>query len=100
MTVFFLVVGAESRQEISNGALSSFKLVTLSLGAALGGVMVPALIYTPLNFGTQASNGWAVPTATDIAFAVGVHTLLGKSTPGSVRVLLLALAIIDGTVAY
>ncbi|MCF8986618.1 Na+/H+ antiporter NhaA [Pseudomonas syringae] len=99
MTVFFLVVGAEIRQEISDGALSSFKLATLPIGAALGGVAVPALIYTLLNFGTPASSGWAVPTATDIAFAVGVLALLGKSIPGSVRVLLLALAIIDDIVA-
>ncbi|KPZ05062.1 Na antiporter NhaA [Pseudomonas amygdali pv. ulmi] len=75
--MFFLVVGAEIRQEISDGALSSFKLATLPIGAALGGVLVPALIYTLLNFGTPASSGWAVPTATDIAFAVGVLALLG-----------------------
>ncbi|MBD8599934.1 Na+/H+ antiporter NhaA [Pseudomonas sp. W2Oct36] len=99
MTVFFLVVGAEIRQEINDGALSSFKLATLPLGAALGGVMVPAFIYTLLNVGTPAANGWAVPTATDIAFAVGVLALLGKAIPGSVRILLLALAIIDDIVA-
>ncbi|AZG88576.1 Na+/H+ antiporter NhaA [Pseudomonas syringae pv. pisi str. PP1] len=99
MTVFFLVVGVEIRQEICDGALSTFKLATLPIGAALGGVLVPALIYTLLNFGTPASSGWAVPTATDIAFAVGVLALLGKSIPGSVRVLLLALAIIDDIVA-
>ncbi|VVN11486.1 Na(+)/H(+) antiporter NhaA [Pseudomonas fluorescens] len=99
MTIFFLVVGAEIRQEIHDGALASFKMALLPLGAALGGVVVPALIYIAINHGTAASNGWAVPTATDIAFAVGVLALLGKSIPGGVRVLLLALAIIDDIVA-
>lgn len=99
MTIFFLVVGAEIRQEIRDGALASLKLATLPLGAALGGVMVPALIYTAINHGSEASVGWAIPTATDIAFAVGVLALLGRSIPVSVRVLLLALAIIDDIVA-
>ncbi|MHC8305134.1 Na+/H+ antiporter NhaA [Pseudomonas sp. PB3P13] len=99
MTIFFLVVGAEIRQEIHDGALASFKMAFLPMGAALGGVLVPALIYIAINHGTAASDGWAVPTATDIAFAVGVLALLGKSIPGGVRVLLLALAIIDDIVA-
>ncbi|WP_163014326.1 Na+/H+ antiporter NhaA, partial [Pseudomonas viridiflava] len=72
MTISFLVVGAEIRQEIRDGALASMKLAILPLGAALGGVMVPAIIYIALNHGTAANAGWAVPTATDIAFAVGV----------------------------
>ncbi|WP_122745761.1 Na+/H+ antiporter NhaA [Pseudomonas viridiflava] len=99
MTIFFLVVGAEIRQEIRDGALASMKLAILPLGAALGGVMVPAIIYIALNHGTAANAGWAVPTATDIAFAVGVLALLGKSIPSGVRILLLALAIIDDIVA-
>ncbi|MEE4786384.1 Na+/H+ antiporter NhaA [Pseudomonas alliivorans] len=99
MTIFFLVVGAEIRQEIKDGALANMKLATLPLGAALGGVMMPAIIYTLLNHGSEASAGWAVPTATDIAFAVGVLALLGKSIPSGVRILLLALAIIDDIVA-
>ena len=66
MTIFFLVVGAEIRQEIRDGALANLKLATLPLGAALGGVLMPALIYTLLNHGTVAASGWAVPTATDI----------------------------------
>jgi NhaA family Na+:H+ antiporter len=99
MTIFFLVVGVEIRQEIKDGALASLKLATLPLGAALGGVMMPAIIYTLLNHGTVAGSGWAVPTATDIAFAVGVLALLGKAIPSGVRILLLALAIIDDIVA-
>lgn len=99
MTIFFLVVGVEIRQEIKDGALASLKLATLPLGAALGGVMMPAIIYTLLNHGTVAGAGWAVPTATDIAFAVGVLALLGKAIPSGVRILLLALAIIDDIVA-
>ncbi|MGV8917598.1 MAG: Na+/H+ antiporter NhaA [Pseudomonas sp.] len=99
MTIFFLVVGAEIRQEIKDGALANMKLATLPLGAALGGVLMPAIIYALLNHSTAASAGWAVPTATDIAFAVGVLALLGKSIPTGVRILLLALAIIDDIVA-
>ncbi len=99
MTVFFLIVGAEIRQEIHNGALATFKLAFLPLGAALGGVTAPALIYLAINHGTAAATGWAVPTATDIAFAVGVLALMGRSVAGGVRVLLLALAIIDDIVA-
>lgn len=99
MTIFFLVVGMEIRQEIQDGALSNAKMAILPLGAALGGVLVPAGIYLAYNFGADSAHGWAVPTATDIAFAVGVLALLGKSIPGNLRVFLLALAIIDDIVA-
>jgi NhaA family Na+:H+ antiporter len=99
MTVFFLVVGMEIRRELHEGALSNLRLAMLPLAAALGGVMVPALIYFGLNSEPVLREGWAVPTATDIAFAVGVLALLGRSIPGSVRVLLLALAIIDDVAA-
>ncbi len=99
MAVFFLVVGMEIRREIHEGALASLKLAALPLAAALGGVLVPALIYLAINTDPTTLRGWAVPTATDIAFAVGVLALLGRSIPGNVRVLLLALAIIDDIVA-
>nr|WP_057415758.1 Na+/H+ antiporter NhaA [Pseudomonas syringae group genomosp. 3] len=99
MTIFFLVVGMEIRQEIQDGALSNAKLATLPLGAALGGVLVPAGIYLAYNMGMVSAHGWAVPTATDIAFAVGVLALLGKSIPANLRVFLLALAIIDDITA-
>jgi Na+:H+ antiporter, NhaA family len=99
MTIFFLVVGLEIRREIYEGALASLRLAALPLVAALGGVMVPALIYVGWNADPSLRHGWAVPTATDIAFAVGVLALLGRSIPSSVRILLLALAIIDDIAA-
>ena len=99
MTIFFLVVGMEIRREIHQGALANIRLATLPIVAALGGVAVPALIYAALNPEPAQLHGWAIPTATDIAFAVGVLALLGKSIPPNVRILLLALAIIDDIVA-
>jgi NhaA family Na+:H+ antiporter len=99
MTIFFLVVGMEIRREIHEGALSRFDQAVLPLIAAAGGVIVPALIYLSLNADPARSHGWAVPTATDIAFAVGVLALLGRSVPVNVRVFLLALAIIDDIIA-
>ncbi|WP_298016935.1 Na+/H+ antiporter NhaA [uncultured Castellaniella sp.] len=99
MTIFFLVVGMEIRREIHEGALSDLRQASLPIMAALGGVAVPALIYTALNADPSRLQGWAVPTATDIAFAVGVLALLGRSIPGNVRVFLLALAIIDDIIA-
>lgn len=99
MTLFFLVVGMEIRREIHEGALSKPRQAMLPIIAAIGGVIVPALIYVALNDHPGAVHGWAVPTATDIAFAVGVLALLGPSIPSNVRVLLLALAIIDDIIA-
>lgn len=99
MTVFFLVVGMEIRREMHEGALSNLRQASLPIAAALGGVVVPALIYLALNGDAVRRHGWAVPTATDIAFAVGVLALLGRSIPGNVRVFLLALAIIDDIIA-
>ncbi|MGF6395424.1 Na+/H+ antiporter NhaA [Pseudomonas plecoglossicida] len=99
MTIFFLVVGMEIRREIHEGALSSLRQATLPMAAAVGGVAVPALIYLAFSHAPAEQQGWAVPTATDIAFAVGVLALLGKSIPSNVRVFLLALAIIDDIIA-
>lgn len=99
MTVFFLVVGMEIRREIHEGALSKVDQAILPVLAAFGGVVVPALIYLSFNSVAGRSHGWAIPTATDIAFAVGVLALLGKSIPGNVRIFLLALAIIDDVIA-
>ncbi|KJA11108.1 sodium:proton antiporter [Acidovorax temperans] len=99
MTIFFLVVGMEIRREIHEGALSSLRQAALPMAAAVGGVAVPALIYLALNHQPIRQHGWAIPTATDIAFAVGILALLGRSIPGNVRVFLLALAIIDDIAA-
>jgi len=99
MTIFFLVVGLEIRREMHEGALSNRHAAALPLAAALGGVIVPALLYIALTNNAPLRQGWAVPTATDIAFAVGVLALLGKAVPASVRVLLLSLAVIDDIVA-
>jgi NhaA family Na+:H+ antiporter len=99
MTVFFLVVGMEIRREVHEGALSRMDQAILPVIAATGGVIVPALIYLSLNGDPARGQGWAVPTATDIAFAVGVLALLGRKIPVNVRVFLLALAIIDDIIA-
>jgi NhaA family Na+:H+ antiporter len=99
MTVFFLVVGMEIRREIHEGALSSLEQGLLPVVAAAGGVILPAVIYLSVNADPLRGQGWAVPTATDIAFAVGVLALLGRSVPANVRVFLLALAIIDDVIA-
>jgi Na+:H+ antiporter, NhaA family len=100
MTIFFLVVGLEIRREMKDGALASARQAALPVIAALGGVLAPALIYFSINHADPALRpGWAVPTATDIAFAVGVLALLGKRVPVALRILLLALAIIDDIAA-
>ncbi|OTG84215.1 sodium:proton antiporter [Acinetobacter sp. ANC 4558] len=98
MTIFFLVVGLEVRREIYDGSLADLRVAFLPIMAAFGGVLVPALIYWTIS-SPNISQGWAIPTATDIAFAVGVLALLGKSVPSSVRIFLLTLAIIDDIVA-
>jgi Na+:H+ antiporter, NhaA family len=98
MTIFFLVVGLEIRREVHDGALSDPRVATLPMVAALGGVVVPALVYILMNADPTARRGWAIPTATDIAFAVGVLSLVGR-VPPALRVLLLTLAIIDDIVA-
>ena len=98
MTVFFLVVGLEIRRELHDGALARPRDALLPVLAALGGVAVPALLYLAL-VPPALRSGWAVPTATDIAFAVGVLALLGRGLPPVLRVFLLTLAIIDDLVA-
>lgn len=99
MTVFFLVVGMEIRREMHEGALAQLRVAALPLAAALGGIIVPAILYLGFNNGPVVRDGWAIPTATDIAFAVGVLALLGRSIPTSIRIFLLALAIIDDIAA-
>ncbi|MEZ4359807.1 MAG: Na+/H+ antiporter NhaA [Kofleriaceae bacterium] len=95
MAVFFFLVGLEIRREIHGGELSDLRRATLPLAAALGGMLLPAAIFAVLNHGRAGIHGWGVPMATDIAFAVGVLALLGPRVPPALRVLLLALAVID-----
>jgi NhaA family Na+:H+ antiporter len=95
MVVFFFVVGLEIKRELHAGELSELRRAALPAFAALGGMIVPAGIYLVLNAGTPAVVGWGVPMATDIAFAVGVLALLGKRVPPALRILLLALAVMD-----
>ena len=95
MAIFFFVVGMEIRRELHDGELSSFRRAALPVFGALGGMVVPALLYRALAGGGPAARGWGVPMATDIAFAVGVLALLGQRIPPALRVLLLALAVID-----
>jgi NhaA family Na+:H+ antiporter len=99
MTVFFLVVGLEIRREMHDGSLSDPRVATLPIIAAVGGVLVPALLYVAINHAPDTRSGWAIPTATDIAFAVGILSLCGKGVPSALRMLLLTLAIIDDIAA-
>ena len=95
MVVFFFTVGLEIRREMSDGELSTPKKAILPIVAALGGMLAPAIIYTCFNGGTLVANGWGIPTATDIAFAIGIMSLLGDRVPISLKVFLTALAVAD-----
>lgn len=99
MVLFFFLVGLEIKREFASGALSSAKKAMLPVVAAFGGVVVPALIYTAINSGTAAGGGWGIPTATDIAFAVCIISMLGKRVPISLKVFLTALAVTDDLIA-
>ncbi|UMQ42146.1 Na+/H+ antiporter NhaA [Chryseobacterium sp. Y16C] len=95
MAVFFLLVGLEIKREIIEGELSSFKNASLPIVAAIGGMLVPAVIFTIFNLGTQYENGWGIPMATDIAFSLAIISMLGSRIPNSIKVFLAALAIVD-----
>ena len=95
MAIFFLLIGLELEREVYIGELSDLKKATLPIFAALGGMIVPALLYLSLNFGTETQSGAGIPMATDIAFALGILSLLGNKVPTSLKVFLTALAVID-----
>lgn len=95
MAVFFLLVGLEIKRELVEGELSSFKNASLPIFAAVGGMLVPAVIYSIFNTGTEYSNGWGIPMATDIAFSLAIISMLGKKIPNSIKIFLAALAIVD-----
>jgi len=95
MTVFFLLIGLELEREIYQGELSNIKNAALPIIAALGGMIVPAGIFLLFNFGSNSQAGAGIPMATDIAFAIGILSLLGNRVPASLKVFLIALAVID-----
>ena len=95
MAIFFLLVGLEIKRELIEGELSNLQKASLPVLAAIGGMIVPALIYFFFNKNEATSSGWGIPMATDIAFALAIIALLGKSVPASLKIFLAALAIVD-----
>ncbi|ROS33392.1 Na+/H+ antiporter NhaA [Curtobacterium sp. PhB78] len=99
LAVFFLLVAIELKQELVDGELSNPKTAIIPAIAAVGGVLVPAGIFLLVTAGTQYTHGWPIPTATDIAFALGVLAMFGRGLPSGIRVFLLALAVLDDLIA-
>ena len=99
MAIFFFLIGLEIKRELLSGELSTRKKATLPVVAALGGAVIPALIYVFLNMGTAEVSGWGVPMATDIAFAIGILALLGSKAPLPLKIFVTALAIVDDLMA-
>lgn len=95
MAVFFLLVGLEIKRELVEGELSDIKKASLPIFAAIGGMIIPAVIFLIFNYNSDYKNGWAIPMATDIAFSLAIISLLGKSVPNSLKIFLSALAIVD-----
>jgi Na+:H+ antiporter, NhaA family len=100
MAIFFLLIGLEVKREVIEGSLASIQQAILPVAAAIGGFVLPAALYAALNWGdAQTLAGWAIPTATDIAFAIAICAFLGRAVPASLKLFLLALAIIDDLLA-
>ena len=95
MAIFFFVIGLEIKTELVTGELNNVRAATLPTVAALGGMVVPAALYFALNTSAPESTGWGIPMATDIAFALGIMSLLGDRVPSALKLFLLALAIVD-----
>lgn len=95
MAIFFLLVGLEIKRELIEGELSNLKNASLPIFAAIGGMLVPALIFITFNHSTKYENGWGIPMATDIAFSLAIISMLGKRVPSSIKIFLTALAIVD-----
>jgi Na+:H+ antiporter, NhaA family len=95
MTLFFFVIGLEIKEELTNGQLARARDAAVPAAGALGGMVVPALLFLALNLGGEGAGGWGIPMATDVAFALGVLALLGSRIPAELKVLLLGLAIVD-----
>ena len=99
MAIFFLVIGLEIKRELVSGELSNFRSAILPIAAAIGGAVVPAAIFLLFNSGSEFENGWGITMATDIAFAVGILTILGSRIPLWAKVFLSALAVVDDLIA-
>jgi len=95
LAIFFLLVGLEIRREITGGGLTDWRAAALPVVAAVGGVIAPALIYLGFNHGTSTVHGWSIPTATDVAFTLGILAVLGEKIPAGLRVFVAALAVVD-----
>ena len=95
MTIFFLLVGLEIKRELIAGELKGFQRASIPVAAAIGGMLVPAVLYSLFNSGLDSASGWGIPMATDIAFAIGIISILGKRVSDAGKILITAIAVVD-----